>query len=121
MKHHSLDLLYPPLTFTTINWLISESSAYELKSIDISNKYLVSLDVVCSLTYPIKNTYITAGVSYITEGNGKCKLPKTDLNTIFSIATAQAHVLFIVKVYDQIDGVAIGSSLAPVLANLFLG
>ena len=25
------------------------------------------------------------------------------------------------KMYDQIDGVAIGSSLAPVFANLFLG
>ena len=76
---------------------------------------------VFSLTYPIKNSYITEGVSYITEGNGKSKLSKADLNTLFSIATAQAHFPFIVKVYDQIDGVAMGSPLAPVLANLFLG
>ena len=31
------------------------------------------------------------------------------------------HFLFDGKVYDQIDGVAMGSPLAPVLANLFLG
>ena len=38
-----------------------------------------------------------------------------------SIATSQTHFLFNGKVFDQIDGVAMGSPLAPVLANLFLG
>ena len=36
-------------------------------------------------------------------------------------ATAETHFLFEGKVYDQIDGVAMGSPLAPVLANLFMG
>jgi len=40
---------------------------------------------------------------------------------MFSIATSQTHFLFNGKVFDQIDGVAMGSPLAPVLANLFLG
>ena len=40
---------------------------------------------------------------------------------MFSIATSQTHYLFNGKGFDQIDGVAIGTPLAPVLANLFLG
>ena len=40
---------------------------------------------------------------------------------MFSIATSQTHFLFNGKVFDQIDGVAMGSPLAPVLVNLFLG
>ena len=38
-----------------------------------------------------------------------------------SIATCETHCLFKGKFYDQIDGVAMGSPLAPVLANLFMG
>ena len=37
------------------------------------------------------------------------------------MATAQTHFLFNGSFYDQIDGVAMGSPLAPVLANLFMG
>jgi len=36
-------------------------------------------------------------------------------------ATAQTHFLFKGSFFDQIDGVAMGSPLAPVLANLFMG
>ena len=37
------------------------------------------------------------------------------------IATGEAHLLFNGKFYDQLDSVAMGSLLAPVLANLFIG
>ena len=37
--------------------------------------------------------------------------------TLFNFATCETHFLF----KDQIDGVAMGSFLAPVLANLFMG
>ena len=40
---------------------------------------------------------------------------------LFSITTAQTHFLFKGSFYDQIDGVAMGSLLAPVLAYLFMG
>ena len=40
---------------------------------------------------------------------------------LFSIAASQTHFLFNGRVYDQVDGVAMGSPLAPVLANLLLG
>ena len=40
---------------------------------------------------------------------------------MFSFATSKAQFLFNGKFYDQVDGVAIGSKLAAILANLFLG
>ena len=69
---------------------------------------------------PLKKS-IDLAASYIIEGNAKLKFSKAELVKIFSIATSKAHFLFNGKVFDQIDGVAMGSLLAPVLANLFLG
>ena len=37
------------------------------------------------------------------------------------IATCETHFLLNGKFYDQLDSVAMGSLLAPVLANLFIG
>ena len=39
----------------------------------------------------------------------------------FDFATSGTHFLFDGIFYDQIDGVAMGSPLGPVLANLFMG
>ena len=44
-----------------------------------------------------------------------------DLTKLFKFATCETNFLFNGKFYDQIDGVAMGSPLAPVLANLFMG
>ena len=50
-------------------------------------------------------------------------LSKSELRSLslFTVATAQTHFLFNGSFYDQIDDVAMGSPLAPVLANLFMG
>ena len=69
----------------------------------------------------ISNMNNIADCSYIIEGNTKLKCSRAELVKVFSIATSQTHFLFNGNVLDQIDGVAMGSPLAPVLANLFLG
>jgi len=43
------------------------------------------------------------------------------LKKLVEFATAKSHFLFNNDVYDQIDGVAMGSPLGPVLANIFMG
>ena len=48
------------------------------------------------------------------------KLLKKNLKT-FSFLLHQTDFIFNSKFYNQIDGVAMGSPLAPVLANLFMG
>jgi len=81
---------------------------------------MVSFDVVSLFTnIPLKES-IDLAVSYITEGNTKLTFSKAKLVKIFSIATSQTHLLFNGKVLDQIDGVVMGSPLAPVLASLFV-
>ena len=45
---------------------------------------------------------------------------KNGLRSLFTVATVQTHFLFNGSFYNQIDGVAMGSPLTPVLANLFI-
>ena len=48
-------------------------------------------------------------------------ITKKELKKLFLFATSQTHFIFNSKFYNQIDGVAMGSPLAPVLANIFMG
>ena len=45
-------------------------------------------------------------------------LNKNELKRLFEFASKETHFLFKGAFYDQVDGVAMGSPLAPVLANL---
>ena len=47
--------------------------------------------------------------------------PNRASTKLFFFATGQTHFSFLGNFYNQIDGVAMGSLLAPVLANLFMG
>ena len=61
----------------------SVSLVQELKTIDTSNKFMVSFDVVSLFTnIPLKES-IDLAVSYILEGNKNLKLSKTDLTKLF--------------------------------------
>jgi len=55
------------------------------------------------------------------EGNTKLKFSRAEFVKTLCIATSQTNCLFNGKVFDQIDGVAMGSPLAPFLAKLFVG
>ena len=51
----------------------------------------------------------------------KRDISKANLRELFTFATSQTHFLFNGLFYDQCDGVTMGSPLAPILANLFMG
>ena len=81
---------------------------------------MASFDVASLfINTPLKESIYLA-VSCITKRNTNLKSSKAELIKLFSIATSQTHFLFSSKVFDQISGTAMGSPLAPVLANLFL-
>ena len=56
---------------------------------------------------------------FIMKGNPDIKLGRENPTKLFFLDTAQTHLFFLGNFYDQIDGVAIGSPLAPVY--LFMG
>ena len=83
--------------------------------------FLCSYDL-CSLytNIPLDET-INLAIQKIFENNSNMKISKNELKELFLMATAKNHFQFNGKMYDQIDGVAMGSPLTPALANLFLG
>ena len=84
-------------------------------------KFLISFDVESLFTNIPLEECIDLAVKYISEGNPDLQLTPSDLKRPFSFAAAETHFLFKGSFYDQMDGVAMGSPLAPVLANLFMG
>ena len=93
----------------------------EIQDIPLSSNFMVSFDVESLFTNIPLNECIDLAVRYIKEDNTDIKLSATELKTLLRFATSQTHFLFKGSFYDQVDGVSMGSPLAPVLANLFMG
>ena len=95
---------------------------------------MVSFDVTSLFTnIPLSGT-IKLAADLIKASQPDLNISEKDLASLFNFATCETHFLFLFnfatcethflfkgKFYDQIDGVAMGSPLAPVLANLFMG
>ena len=81
---------------------------------------MVSFDVESLFTNIPLDDCINLAVKYITEGNPGLKLSKNELKRLFEFATKETHFLFKGNFYDQVDGVAMGSPLAPVVAIIGL-
>ena len=93
----------------------------ELKEVSINDKFLVSFDATSLFTnIPLKETMKLA-VDLIKTSYPNLKMSSENLTKLFKFATCETHFLFHGKFYDQIDGVSMGSPLAPVFVNLFLG
>ena len=85
------------------------------------NKFLVSYDIQSLFTNIPLNETIDLAVNLLIEKERDLKISRADLKKLFQYATSMTHFLFDGEYYEQIDGVAMGSPLAPILANLFLG
>ena len=80
-------------------------------SFDISSLYTnVPLDDTIQLI--LKNLYETRTTPPTIK--------RDDMEQLLIFATKRSHFLFDGKLYDQIDGVSMGSPLAPLLAEIFL-
>ena len=93
----------------------------EPQEVSINDKFLVSYDVNgLSTNIPLKET-IKLAVDLIKTSYPNLKISTDNLTKLFKFTTCEPHFLFNGKFYDEIDGVAMGYPLAPVLANLFMG
>lgn len=71
------------------------------------------------MNIPLNET-INIAISSIFKYNPNFPTSRTGLEMLF-LFTSQSLFSFNDRIYDQIDGVALGSPLAPTLANLFMG
>ena len=84
---------------------------HEMVSFDVSNLFTnVPLDFTIDLI--LKKVY---GKKMI-----KTKLKKAELKELLEMCTKEMHFTIEGKVYQQTDGVCMGSPLGPVLANVLM-
>ena len=94
------------------------------KNANLSQTFLVSYDVTMFLftNIPLQETIdIDLAINLIFNHNLNLSITRKELEKLFLFATSQTHFVFNSKFYNQIDGVAMGSPLAPALANIFMG
>ena len=93
----------------------------QIKNANLSKKFLVSYYVTSLFTnIPLQQTTDTA-INLIFNHSPNLNINKKELKKMFLFATSQTHFIFNSKFYNQIDGVAMGSPLALVFANIFMG
>ena len=93
----------------------------QLKRVSLVDKFLVSFDVTSLFTnIPLGKT-IKLAVDLIKISQPDLNISEKDLASLLNFAICETHFLFEGKFYERIDGVAMGSPLAPFLANLFMG
>ena len=86
----------------------------------MTDKFLISLHLTSLFTNIPLSDAIDIGINLIFESNPDIKFTKRELQKLFRIATSEIHFSLNSSIFDQIDGVAMGSPLALVLANLFM-
>ena len=117
-------LLYP-LTLNEYSMKDSFQTVEELGKIDYSllqNGYrLVSFDVVSLFTnVPLKRTINIIVNRIYNEKLIETKIRKHTLKKLILDCCTKTTFSFNDKLYDQIDGVCMGSALGPVLANIIM-
>ena len=93
----------------------------QIKNAHLSGNFFVSCNITSlSTNTPLQET-IDIATNLISNHNLNLNITKKELKKLSLFATSQTHFIFNSKFYNQIDGVAMGSPLAPVLANIFMG
>ena len=92
----------------------------QIKNANLSGKFLVFYDVTNLFTNISLQEITDIAINLIFNHNPNLNITKKELKKLFLFATSQTRFLFNSKFCNQIDGVAMGSPLAPVLANIFM-
>ena len=94
----------------------------QIKDVDMTGLVMVSYDVRSLFTnVPLQRTIdICMDRMYRSETITPPTIPEDVLRKLISLCVCNNTFVFDGKVYEQIDGVAMGSSLGPVLANIWM-
>ena len=121
-----LDEKLKPLSVN--RYTISDTFSFveEIKNLVIDqNDILVSFDVTSLFTnVPLQETIETIAEKAFVDNwfnvTHNLNITKPDLVQLLEVATMNQLFQFDGKLYEQIDGVAMGSPLGPLMANAFL-
>ena len=82
---------------------------------------MISFDVVSLFTnVPLDETIDIIIKSIYDKKEINTDIPKKEMRELLYLCTKNAHFTLNNKTYLQVDGVAMGSPLGPVLANIFM-
>ena len=93
----------------------------QIKNASLSKEFLFSYDVTGLFTNILLQEAIDIAINLIFNHNPNLNINRKELKKLFLFVTSQTHFTFNSKFFNQIDGVAMGSPLAPVLVNIFMG
>ena len=113
--------LLSPLVLNNYSCKDTFSFVSQIKNANLSKKFLISYDVTSLFTNISLQETIDIAIRLIFNHDPNLNITRKELKKLFLFATLQTHFIFKSKFYNQIDGVAMGSPLAPVLANIFMG
>jgi hypothetical protein len=92
-----------------------------LRSINLTGTHLASFDVTSLFTnVPLLET-VENIINICKEKKLELPIHLESLKELLLICTKDMQFIFDGQVYCQLDGVAMGSPLGPILANIFLG
>ena len=82
---------------------------------------MVSFDVASLLTYvPLEETIEIIFKKIYVNKEITTDIPKLEMKELLILCTKNVHFTFNNESYVQVDGVAMGSPVGPVLANIFM-
>ena len=113
------NLLIPALSYDHCT-KDSFTFAEEIRKVRHPSLFMISFDIESLFTNISLAETINLALDAIFKSNLNLKISKKDLKTLFELATKGTHFSFDDDVYDQVDGVAMGSPLASALGNLFM-
>lgn len=118
--------LVPKLAYLTENEYTVKNSyifAQNMQTYNNSSEYyMCSFDITSLFTnIPLDETLeICLDELFKDNVNNVDNLTRTDFKTLLQLSVKDSYFIFNDKLYQQTDGLAMGSPLAPTLANLFL-
>ena len=93
----------------------------QIQNANLSGTFLYPYDVISLFTDTALQKTIDIAINLIFNHIPNLNITEKELKKVFLFATSYTHFLYNCKFYNQIDGVAMGSPMAPVLANIFVG
>ena len=98
----------------------SFSFVEEVKNLDVTGKFMLSLDVTSLFTnVPVLET-VNFICDYVEQNRLELGIPISYLKELLLRCTFGVNFLFNNVMYRQIDGISMGSPLGPILADIFM-